>query len=100
MCPRSPASPGSVAWRTAKAAWSEANPCFFKGKAGEGVGGPHQGMDYIWPMWLIVRGLTATDDATILQCLATLKRTHAGTGSIHEAFEKDDPAKFTRDRFA
>jgi len=94
-------SPTDARWqRTAKAAWSEANPWFFKGKAGEGIGGPHQGMDYIWPMSLIVRGLTATDDATILQCLATLKRTHAGTGFIHEAFEKDDPAKFTRDWFA
>ncbi|WP_443024795.1 glycoside hydrolase family 125 protein [Sphingomonas sp. Leaf16] len=94
-------APGDARWqRTARAAWSEANPWFFKGKAGEGIGGPHQGMDYIWPMSLIVRGLTATDDATILQCLATLKRTHAGTGFIHEAFEKDDPAKFTRDWFA
>ncbi len=92
---------GDARWqRTAKAAWSEANPWFFKGTAGEGIGGPHQGMDYIWPMSLIVRGLTATDDATILQCLATLKRTHAGTGFIHEAFEKDDASKFTRDWFA
>ncbi|MGN5375898.1 glycoside hydrolase family 125 protein [Sphingomonas hankookensis] len=86
--------------RTAAAAWSDANPWFFKGTAGEGIGGPHQGMDYIWPMSLIVRGLTATDDATILKCLATLKRTHAGTGFMHEAFEKDDATKFTRDWFA
>ncbi|WP_419723091.1 glycoside hydrolase family 125 protein [Sphingomonas panni] len=94
-------SPTDARWRrTAAAAWSEANPWFFRGKAGEGIGGPHQGMDYIWPMSLIVRGLTATDDATILKCLATLKRTHAGTGFMHEAFEKDDPAKFTRDWFA
>lgn len=94
-------SPTDARWqRTAAAAWSDANPWFFKGKAGEGIGGPHQGMDYIWPMSLIVRGLTATDDATILKCLATLKRTHAGTGFMHEAFEKDDAAKFTRDWFA
>lgn len=86
--------------RTAAAAWSEANPWFFRGKAGEGIGGPHQGMDYIWPMSLIVRGLSATDDATILKCLATLKRTHAGTGFMHEAFEKDDASKFSRDWFA
>ncbi|WP_230768841.1 glycoside hydrolase family 125 protein [Sphingomonas sp. Leaf4] len=86
--------------RTAAAAWSEANPWFFKGSAGEGIGGPHQGMDYIWPMSLIVRALSARDDATILQCLATLKRSHAGTGFMHEAFEKDDVRKFSRDWFA
>ncbi len=94
-------APNDARWqRTAAAAWSDANPWFFKGTAGEGIGGPHQGMDYIWPMSLIVRGLTATDDATILKCLATLKRTHAGTGFMHEAFEKDDATKFTRSWFA
>ncbi|WP_084824999.1 glycoside hydrolase family 125 protein [Bacteroides fragilis] len=33
--------------------WSENNPYFFKGKAGEGVGGPHVGLNYIWPMSII-----------------------------------------------
>lgn len=86
--------------RTADAAWSEANPWFFRGTAGEGIGGPHIGEGQIWPMSLIVRALTSTDDATILKCLATLKSTHAGTGFMHEAFDKDNPAKFTREWFA
>ena len=30
----------------------------------------------------------------------TLQKTHAGTGFMHEAFNKDDPAKFTRPWFA
>ena len=29
-----------------------------------------------------------------------LQRTHAGTGFMHEAFDKDDAAKFTRPWFA
>ncbi|MEP9401956.1 glycoside hydrolase family 125 protein [Sphingomonas sp. VNH70] len=92
---------GDARWRrTAAAAWSEANPWFFRGSAGEGIGGPHQGMDYIWPMSLIVRALSATDDATIVRCLTTLRNTHGGTGFMHEAFEKDDPGKFSRDWFA
>jgi len=86
--------------RTADAAWSEANPWFFRGKAGEGIGGPHQGEDYIWPMSLIVRALSTGDDAVIRKCLATLKATHAGTGFMHEAFHKDDASKFTREWFA
>ena len=86
--------------RTRDAAWSEANPWFFHGKAGEGIGGPHQGEDLIWPMSLIVRALSSGDDATILACLRTLKTTHAGTGFMHEAFHKDDASKFTRDWFA
>ena len=79
---------------------SESNPFFFKGNAGEGIGGPHVGMDYIWPLSIIMRGLTTEDDAEIKLCLDMLQRSHAGTGFMHEAFHKDDAAKFTRSWFA
>lgn len=79
---------------------SEENPFFFKGKAAEGIGGPHVGMDYIWPMSIIMRALTSTDDKEIKTCLGMLQRTHAGTGFMHESFHKDDPSKFTRKWFA
>lgn len=79
---------------------SENNPFFFKGKAAEGIGGPHVGMDYIWPMSIIMRGLTSTDDKEIKTCLDMLQKTHAGTGFMHESFHKDDPTKFTRKWFA
>ena len=79
---------------------SENNPYFCKGKAGTGEGGPHVGMNMIWPLGLIVQALTSTDDSEIAECLATLQKTHAGTGFMHEAFNKDDPKKFTRSWFA
>jgi meiotically up-regulated gene 157 (Mug157) protein len=79
---------------------SEANPFYCKGKAAEGPGGPHVGMDMIWPLGLIVQGLTSLHDPEIRQCLQTLQRTHAGTGFMHEAFHKDNPQKFTRSWFA
>lgn len=94
-------APDDQRWRrTSDAAWSEANPWFFRGRAGEGIGGPHVGEGQIWPMSLIIRALSARDDATILRCLHILKNTHAGTGLMHETFDKDDPAKFTRSWFA
>jgi meiotically up-regulated gene 157 (Mug157) protein len=79
---------------------SEANPYFFRGTAAEGIGGPHIGQDMIWPMGIIIRALTTNDDKEQRQCLAWLKGTHAGTGFMHESFNKDNPAKFTRDWFA
>ena len=85
---------------TRTAVWSDANPYFFKGTAGEGIGGPHIGMDMIWPMSLIIRALTSADEVEITQSLTRLKATTAGTGFIHESFHKDDPAKFTRTWFA
>ncbi|WP_333818743.1 glycoside hydrolase family 125 protein, partial [Ohtaekwangia sp.] len=85
---------------TRKYILSQNNPFFFKGKAGEGIGGPHAGMDMIWPLSIIMRGLTSTSDQEIKDCIKTLKTTHGGTGLMHESFHKDDPQKFTRKWFA
>lgn len=86
--------------RTRAMAWSASNPYFFKGSAAEGIGGPHVGLDMIWPMSIIMRALTSTDDEEIGQCLRWIKNTHADTGFIHEAFHKNNPAQFTRSWFA
>jgi meiotically up-regulated gene 157 (Mug157) protein len=86
--------------RTRRRALSANNPYFFRGTAAEGIGGPHEGLNMIWPMALIVQAMTSDSDAEIRQCLHWLKTTHAGTGFMHESFEKDNPAKFTREWFA
>lgn len=86
--------------RTEAAAWSDANPYFFRGTAGEGIGGPHVGLGWIWPMSLIMRAMSTNDAATIRACLKTLRDTDANTGFMHEAFFQDDPSKFTRHWFA
>lgn len=85
---------------TRKFLWSEENPFFFRGTAGEGIGGPHAGIDMIWHLSIIIRGLTSTDDEEIKKCITILKTTHGGTGFMHEAFHKNDATKFTRSWFA
>lgn len=85
---------------TRKLILSQSNPFFFKGKAGEGIGGPHIGSDYIWPLGITMRALTSTDKKEIDKCVDMLVNTHGGTGFMHESFHKDDPAKFTRKWFA
>jgi meiotically up-regulated gene 157 (Mug157) protein len=79
---------------------SEANPYYCIGKAAEGEGGPHAGLNMIWPLGLIIQALTSTSASEIGRCLTTLQKTHAGTGFMHEAFNKDDPSQFTRAWFA
>ncbi|BDD06240.1 glycoside hydrolase family 125 protein [Aureibacter tunicatorum] len=79
---------------------SENNPFFFKSDIAEGIGGPHIGMNYIWPMSIIMRAMTSDDEKEIAFCLNMLKKTHAGTGFMHESFHKDDPANYTRSWFA
>lgn len=85
---------------TRKFVWSDNNPYFFKGKAGEGIGGPHVGLDYAWPMSIIMKGLTTGDAAELKECLTLLRNTDGDTGFMHESFHVDNPAKFTRSWFA
>ena len=76
------------------------NPYYFSGSAGEGVGSPHTGERRVWPIGLIVRALTSSDDAEIAQALATLKASAARTGLIHESFAVHDVGSITRPWFA
>ena len=76
------------------------NPFFFKGKAGEGIGGPHAGKDMIWPLGIIIRGLTSDNDEEIKYCITMLKNSNVGTGFMHESFNKNDATIFTRKWFA
>jgi meiotically up-regulated gene 157 (Mug157) protein len=79
---------------------SHDNPYFFSGKAGEGIGGPHVGYDMVWPMSIMMRAFTSTSDQEILRCVQMLVDTDAGTGFMHEAFNKDDATDYTRPWFA
>ena len=85
---------------TRRFVWSEDNPYFFKGSAGEGIGGPHIGYDMIWPMSIMMKAFTSQDDKEIADCVKMLMTTDAGTGFMHESFNKDNPEKFTRAWFA
>src|SRR5664279_1630012 len=60
---------------TRKMLLSAKNPYYCIGTAGSGLGGPHVGVDMIWPLGVIIEGLTATHDAEIKRCLATLQKT-------------------------
>ena len=86
--------------RTRAFVLSPDNPYFFRGQAGEGVGGPHEGLGWIWPMAIVFRAFSSTDDAETLSCLRTLRDTTAGTHFMHESFWMDDASRYTRPWFA
>jgi meiotically up-regulated gene 157 (Mug157) protein len=79
---------------------SDSNPYFLRGKVAEGQASPHTGKENIWPMGIILRGLTSEDDSEISKCLKMLKDTHADTGFMHESFYKDDAFNFSRSWFS
>lgn len=85
---------------TRKFVWSEDNPYFFKGSAGEGIGGPHIGYDMAWPMSIMMKAFTSECDDEIKECLVQLINTDADTGFMHESFDVNNPDHFTREWFA
>lgn len=85
---------------TRRFVWSDSNPYFFRGEKGEGIGGPHIGYDMAWPMSIMMKAFTSTDDNEIKECITMLLNTDAGTGFMHESFNVDNPADFTREWFA
>ncbi|MBK6965821.1 MAG: glycoside hydrolase family 125 protein [Bacteroidales bacterium] len=90
---------GEVYQNTRKLSLSPFNPYFAEGKY-KGVGGPHTGKEMIWPLSYVMRAMTSHDDEEIRYCLQMLKETHAGTGFMHESFDKNNPSNFTRSWFA
>ncbi|KAI9675218.1 MAG: hypothetical protein M1829_003578 [Trizodia sp. TS-e1964] len=75
------------------------NPYFLKGKKFQGIGGPHIGLSYTWPMSLLVQALTSDDDGEILGALNAV-RDVSPLGLIHESVHVDNPAEYTRSWFA
>ena len=89
-------------WReTRRRVLSDAgNPFYVQGRQASGVGSPHTGMRAVWPLALVMQALTAEDDAERFDMLRVLLAGSTRTGFMHEAFDADDPTRFTRPWFA
>jgi len=86
--------------RTRALVLSPGNPWFRRGRAAVGIGSPHTPGNRIWPISIMMRALTSSSDVEVAACLKTLASTDAGTGFMHEAFDADDPSKYSRPWFA
>ena len=77
----------------------EGNPYFLQGRAFKGIGGPHIGPQYAWPMSLLVQTMTSEDDVEIERLLKSVKEA-SGLGLVHESVNVDRVKEFTRSWFA
>ena len=59
---------------TRKFILSNDNPYYFSGKYAEGIGGPHVGLNMIWPMTIIMQALTSNDDNEIIEMFINAKK--------------------------
>jgi meiotically up-regulated gene 157 (Mug157) protein len=85
---------------TRKFIFSNSNPYYLKSTAADGIGSPHTPPNYIWHLGIMMRALTSENNDEIANCIKMLKATHGGTGFMHEGFDKDKPANFTRPWFS
>ncbi|ANE45239.1 glycosyl hydrolase [Paenibacillus swuensis] len=85
---------------TRKFLLSKGNPSYYEGEYAKGIGSPHTPEGYVWPIALVMQGLTSTDDEEIKRLVHMLETTTANTGFMHEGFHVDDPSQFTRPWFA
>ncbi|HTU70395.1 MAG TPA: glycoside hydrolase family 125 protein [Candidatus Baltobacteraceae bacterium] len=75
------------------------NPWYFSGRYAQGLGSPHTPYGFVWPLGIIGRALTSTDDLEIENSITTLAETDSEDGLIHESFYPDGYWRYTRQEF-
>jgi meiotically up-regulated gene 157 (Mug157) protein len=78
---------------------SSDNPTYYVGKVARGIGSPHTNDGWVWPLAMIMEGFTAGSEAERKDILGQLLASDPGDHLLHEAFNPDDPTKFTRADF-
>jgi meiotically up-regulated gene 157 (Mug157) protein len=78
---------------------SQDNPSFYQGQVARGIGSFHTPDHWIWPLALIVQGMTATSGDEKHDVLTQLLASDPGDHLLHESFDPNDPKRFTRQDF-
>ena len=84
---------------TRKFLLSQDNPSFYQGQVARGIGSFHTPDHWVWPLALIVQGITATDGNEKQDILNQLLASDPGDHLLHESFDPDDPKRYTRADF-
>ncbi|CAF3898861.1 unnamed protein product [Rotaria sp. Silwood2] len=79
---------------------SKDNRLFYQGQYAYGIGSHHTEVHNVWPMSIIMEGLTNTTKKNLDSVWQRLEVSHAGTFSMHESFNVNNPKHFTRQWFA
>jgi meiotically up-regulated gene 157 (Mug157) protein len=78
---------------------SQDNPSFYQGQKARGIGSYHTPDHWVWPLALIVQGLTASTPTEKQDVLTQLLASDPGDHLLHESFNPDNPNQFTRQDF-
>jgi meiotically up-regulated gene 157 (Mug157) protein len=78
---------------------SQDNPYYYTGSVAQGIGSAHTPDHWVWPLALVMEGLTATRSAEKEDVLNELLASDPGDHLLHESFNPSDPKQFTRPDF-
>jgi len=87
---------GYVYKNTRKFLLSKDNPTYYTGKFARGIGSPHTSDGFVWPLALIMEGMTADSETEKTDVLQQLLASDPGDHLLHESFNPNDPTKFSR----
>ncbi|CAF1289345.1 unnamed protein product [Adineta steineri] len=85
---------------TRKFILSKDNPLFYEGQHATGIGSHHTQSHYVWPMSIIMEGLTNHSEKNLDSVWKRLEASHAETFAMHESFNVNNPKEFSRAWFA
>jgi len=92
--------PDSFVYRnTRRFLLSKDNPYYYVGSVARGIGSAHTNDGYVWPLALIMQGLTSTSESERHDVLTQLLASDPGDHLLHESFDPSDPGRFSRKDF-
>ena len=78
---------------------SQDNPSFYTGNLARGIGSYHTPDHWVWPLALVMQGLTASNQTEKQDVLNQLLASDPGDHLLHESFDPNDPKRYTRPDF-
>jgi meiotically up-regulated gene 157 (Mug157) protein len=78
---------------------SRDNPYYYVGSIARGIGSAHTNDGYVWPLALIMQGLTSTSETERKEILGQLLASDPGDHLLHESFDPNNPSRFSRKDF-
>jgi meiotically up-regulated gene 157 (Mug157) protein len=92
--------PDSFVYRnTRKFLLSKDDPYYYVGKVARGIGSAHTSDGYVWPLSIIMEGLTSDNGGERKDVLTELLASDPGDHLLHESFDPSDPQRFSRKDF-
>ena len=78
---------------------SQDNPSYYTGDVARGIGSSHTPDHWVWPLALVMEGLTESSQSEKQDVLNELLASDPGDHLLHESFDPNDPKRFTRPDF-